>query len=90
MTSARDAQNDRELLLQVTGEISTLRDAINRLTDAFTKFEEKKVVDIEKRLSDVERWQQIATGGWKAWVIAGTIGASLAGIILGILALIHK
>ena len=71
--NAADPKTDRELLLQLSGQMDRLSEAIDRLDDTLKEIENKKLVLFDRRLTAVEKWQYEANGIYKAVVIASGI-----------------
>jgi len=80
MSDATQPQNDRELLLSLNGKLSTLADSIDRFSLVLKDLEEKKIANLEKKITELQDWRQQINGGWKLavviWVIltAGVVG----------------
>lgn len=78
MTKASDPKTDRELLLQLNGEIENLAKAIYEFGLTLKELEEKRISGLEKRLVTIENSIEQIKGGWKIlvviWVVLGAVG----------------
>lgn len=60
---------DREILIQLDGNVQQLRDSIVRLGDTIEKLEETKIKDHEVRLNVLEKWYSEFSGAYKVAII---------------------
>lgn len=79
MTKASDPKTDRELLLKLNGEIENLARAIYQFGQTLKDLEEKRIVDLEKRLIKIENKIEQIKGGWKLLVVLWTVLGAAAG-----------
>jgi hypothetical protein len=76
--NAAEPKTDRELLLKLDSQIEKLSESIDRFGETLKNIEEKKIAGLEKRITELEKWQQMANGGWKTFTIVSAIIAAVA------------
>lgn len=91
-----EPQSDREILLQLNGEIQNMKTGFaesidrlsERLSDAIETFgenvkviEEKKIGTLQKEIDDLKAWKQEMNGGGKLLKILGAIAAFILGAL---------
>ena len=87
-----EPQTDRELLLQLNGDVRAMKDSfsgsIERLNNTIEKFseslkvmEEHKLVAIQKEVDELKAWRQELKGGYKLMMIMGGVAAFLLGLL---------
>lgn len=79
--SAAEPKTDRELLLQLNGDIKNLTHSVEKLTEVLTVIEEKKIGSIDRRLEAIEKWKTELGGAWKLAIIIYTV---TTGAIVGL------
>jgi len=77
MSGIGEPQTDREWIMSLDAKIDRLADVIEALGTKWETFEEKKLNEIERRLSDIERWQ----AKWGGALIALSIISLAVGIV---------
>lgn len=93
MSNAAEPQTDRELLLGLhnkvnsmqsdfTGQVGRLADAVDKLGNTFSNFEEKRVRKLEERLDAYDSIRDKVSG---AWVLIGVIWVLLTGGLVAVL-----
>lgn len=83
--NAADPQNDRELLLQLAGEVKRLSQSIDKLDRTLEEIENKKMTALEKKITDLDRWKNQEVGKWKAL----TIGIAILTLITLVLTIVN-
>lgn len=83
--NAADPQSDRELLLQLNGQIERLAETIRRLDKTLQEIEDKKLVGLENKIIDIKEWQKEISGFWK-----GIAAVSVIAAVLGLAALVKS
>jgi hypothetical protein len=79
---AAEPQTDRELLLQLNGDIKGLTASVERLNDILIDMRETEIKELHKKVYDLEKWKSELSGGWK---LVAIIWAVITG---GIVALV--
>lgn len=82
--NAADPQNDRELLLQLAGEVKRLSQSIDKLDKTLEEIENKKIAGLEKKLENLDKWKNQEVGKWKALTIIVAV-LSVLSLILTII-----
>ncbi len=64
-----EARSDRELMIEMNGNIKMLAGEINHLAESITALESNRILPVEKRVTALEKWQNKMDGGWKAVIV---------------------
>ena len=64
---------DREIMIEIKGELKSLSEAIDRFSKSLSEMEDKKIASIQREVDELKTWRQQITGGWKLalaiWVV---------------------
>lgn len=80
---ALEPKTDREAMIELSGDIKSLRETIERFGKALIHLETKKVDNHEARLDELFLWKNEINGGWKLVLMASFILGAIA-TLLGI------
>lgn len=73
-----DATSDRELIIEVKGEVKNLTLSVERILAAFEKLETVKYKEHEDRIARLEKF----TAQWGGALIAFNIAAVIIGLVI--------
>lgn len=73
---------DREIMIEIKGELKSLSQAIERFSNALTEIEDKKIAYIQRDLDDIKVWRQQITGGWKLALAIWVVFTFAAGMVI--------
>ena len=71
-------QNDRELLLEVSGNMNKLADAMDGLAKAIGTIESKRIEPLEKKVDELQAWKDQFSGAYKLVLIFVSIGTIIS------------
>lgn len=70
---AAEPKTDRELLLQLNGNVRNLADSIEKFSESLEKIEVEKIQALDKRIGSLEKvWLQIS-GAWRFVLVMWSI-----------------
>ena len=70
-----EPKTDRELFIQLSGQMDSLNKSIESLGEAIRNLEEKRLAKIEKELEEMRLWKTRLEGGWKLAVVLWAAGS---------------
>lgn len=79
-----EPKTDREFFITLGNSVDRLGEAITRLEKTLTDIEDRRLVNIESRLTTLENWKSKQLGIWAAVVGFATI-LSIASLLISIL-----
>jgi len=71
--AAADPQTDRELLLQLNGDLRGLREGVERLNEILIDMRDKDIKILQDKVSAFEKWKSEISGGWKLAIVIWTV-----------------
>lgn len=69
-----EAITDREIMIQLDGNIKQLKDAIEKFAKSLENLEETKIKDLEARVLKLEKWKSEWSGAYKIIAIVALVG----------------
>lgn len=69
-----EAITDREIMIQLDGNIKELKNAIEKFAKSLENLEETKIKELENRVTKVEKWVSEWSGAYKIIAIIALVG----------------
>lgn len=79
---ATQPQNDREFLIQLSGNMAKLSDSIDNLSSVVTNVEMKRIIPMEDKISVLEKWKAEMNGVWKTVIAISTVLSIISLVIV--------
>ena len=73
MDGAMEPITDREIMIRLDGNVSSLKESIDRFAKSLEELEQTKVKDHELRLNTIEKWVSEWSGAYKIVAIVALI-----------------